>query len=459
MMAVSPLFYTNLPGFDKNWLWNPDRLWFDRWQEVLFLQPDYVEIISWNDWGESDYIGPQDPTQWDSVFRPAKGKAPHNYVDGFAHDGFRQILPHVIDLYKNNSTMLNDESLLYWGRSVSSAACDGNGTTLNTASQLQIEYPPQIQSTFQYFYWGIFTDDATVTLTSESGVRVNVEWVYKPQTWGHQTIGFYLGQSSVVPPGPVTVQVLRGNSLVMQSSTTIKGGCHGPNGDADYPNGLENFNMWTGYATQSLNQPKLLDISGYTCVLGISIPQDFQDLCYFSCFRGYCPPTACNCNLIGPSSTIYPEPGKTPGPGYSVGDVNFAGLCGFACGKGYCPSEHCTSESRPVATPTISPFNPFSCTGGTGLSSGFDDLCQWTCAYGYCPIAACKCTSTGPLNLPPPVTAAGIVATFLPTPGVMAYDDLCRWACERGHCPSVCKVPSVWGLCARLFERSLPSVS
>ncbi|KAH8907725.1 hypothetical protein BR93DRAFT_562309 [Coniochaeta sp. PMI_546] len=104
----------------------------------------------------------------------------------------------------------------------------------------------------------------------------------------------------------------------MQSSTTIKGGCHGPNGDADYPNGLENFNMWTGYATQSLNQPRLLDISGYTCVLGLSRPQDFQDLCYFSCFRGYCPPSACNCNLIGPSSTINPEPGKTPGPGYPV---------------------------------------------------------------------------------------------------------------------------------------------
>lgn len=198
MMVVSPLFYTNLPGFDKNWLWNPDGLWFDRWQEVLFLQPDYVEIISWNDWGESHYIGPQDLTQWDSVFGPTKGKAAFNYVDGFAHDGFRQILPHVIDLYKNNSTMLNDESLLYWGRSVSSAACDGNGTTLNTASQLQIEYPAQIQFPSHYFYWGVFTDDATVTLTSDSGVSVNVEWVYKPQTYGGRTTGFYFGSHSQV---------------------------------------------------------------------------------------------------------------------------------------------------------------------------------------------------------------------------------------------------------------------
>jgi hypothetical protein len=43
MMGVSPMFYTNLPGYDKNWLWNGDRLWYDRWQEVLFLQPEYVD--------------------------------------------------------------------------------------------------------------------------------------------------------------------------------------------------------------------------------------------------------------------------------------------------------------------------------------------------------------------------------------------------------------------------------
>jgi hypothetical protein len=54
MMAASPWFYTNLPGFKKNWAW-PDismSLWSDRWTEILLQQPDYVEIISWNDFGE-----------------------------------------------------------------------------------------------------------------------------------------------------------------------------------------------------------------------------------------------------------------------------------------------------------------------------------------------------------------------------------------------------------------------
>lgn len=54
MMPAAPWFYTNLPGYDKNWMW-PVRtmnLWEQRWTEILFAQPDYVEIISWNDFGE-----------------------------------------------------------------------------------------------------------------------------------------------------------------------------------------------------------------------------------------------------------------------------------------------------------------------------------------------------------------------------------------------------------------------
>jgi hypothetical protein len=50
MMAVSPWFYTNLPGFGKNWLWRGDDLWFDRWKQVQDLQPEFVQIVSWNDW-------------------------------------------------------------------------------------------------------------------------------------------------------------------------------------------------------------------------------------------------------------------------------------------------------------------------------------------------------------------------------------------------------------------------
>lgn len=41
MMPVSPWFYTNLPGFGgKNWVWRGDNLWYDRWSEILYNQPE-----------------------------------------------------------------------------------------------------------------------------------------------------------------------------------------------------------------------------------------------------------------------------------------------------------------------------------------------------------------------------------------------------------------------------------
>lgn len=46
MMPVSPWFYTNLPGYNKNWMWRSDNLWYDRWQEVWYLQPEFVEILT-----------------------------------------------------------------------------------------------------------------------------------------------------------------------------------------------------------------------------------------------------------------------------------------------------------------------------------------------------------------------------------------------------------------------------
>ena len=129
-------------GFDKNWIWRGDSLWFDRWQEVLFIQPKFVEIITWNDWGESHYVGPLDPTQYDTVF--PQGNATYNYVEDFPHDGWRDLLPVFIDLYKKGTSLVNEELLVAWSRTGSGvlADCSTNYTTGNTASQLQLEFPP-----------------------------------------------------------------------------------------------------------------------------------------------------------------------------------------------------------------------------------------------------------------------------------------------------------------------------
>lgn len=46
MMPVSPWFYTNLPQWNKNWLWRGDDLWHDRWKQVIDFQPPLVQVCA-----------------------------------------------------------------------------------------------------------------------------------------------------------------------------------------------------------------------------------------------------------------------------------------------------------------------------------------------------------------------------------------------------------------------------
>ena len=96
MMPVSPWFFTNMPGYNKNWLWGGGNLWYERWAQVLFKQPEYVQIISWNDYGESHYIGPLDDRQY-TAFQT--GKAPCNYVKDLDHTAWLKHLPYMIDMW------------------------------------------------------------------------------------------------------------------------------------------------------------------------------------------------------------------------------------------------------------------------------------------------------------------------------------------------------------------------
>ena len=105
MMPISPYFYTNLPQYNKNWLWRSEILWHDRWLQAISLSsqksttaPTFIQIISWNDYGESHYIGPIRPSgipqgaQW--------------YVDADTtpHATWLDLLPHYIHAYKQAAT-------------------------------------------------------------------------------------------------------------------------------------------------------------------------------------------------------------------------------------------------------------------------------------------------------------------------------------------------------------------
>ncbi|KAB5582809.1 glycoside hydrolase [Coniochaeta sp. 2T2.1] len=124
MMGVSPLFYTNLPQWNKNWYSSSESLWFDRWQQVLDVMPDFVEIITWNDYGESSYICDTNPRQ---VVQGAD-----KYIDGYDHSGFRAILPYMIQAYKSGNRNLpvnQEDKAVAWYRTTP-ARCGSDGGTI-----------------------------------------------------------------------------------------------------------------------------------------------------------------------------------------------------------------------------------------------------------------------------------------------------------------------------------------
>ncbi|KAL8672977.1 MAG: hypothetical protein Q9224_007543, partial [Gallowayella concinna] len=59
MAGIAPWFFTHLPHDNKNWAQaQDDAIFIDRWASLLTLKPDFIEIVTWNDWSESSYIGP-----------------------------------------------------------------------------------------------------------------------------------------------------------------------------------------------------------------------------------------------------------------------------------------------------------------------------------------------------------------------------------------------------------------
>lgn len=124
MMGVAPYFYVNLAEWSKNWYSSSDSLWFDRWKQVLELQPEFIELITWNDFSESSYLNAPVDSQ---IVAGAEV-----YVDGFDHTAFSYVMPYFISAYKSgdpNVAIPNGEGAMAWYRTTSDTACSDGGTT------------------------------------------------------------------------------------------------------------------------------------------------------------------------------------------------------------------------------------------------------------------------------------------------------------------------------------------
>ncbi|WVW84729.1 hypothetical protein I302_106764 [Kwoniella bestiolae CBS 10118] len=238
MASVSPLFFTHYGtegdwAFNKNWIYRSDDLLLPtRFQQLLSLPPDQspqcIEIISWNDFGESHYIGP--------VLGAQPGS--ERWTEGMDHEGFRVMIKYYVEKWKNQVRHGKDEAsssdgsgkeekgkMVVWYRTQSrdmSAAEDRVGKPDHS------EWAQDLLNFFILLPSPQYSLKDTFTLHVQNGGH------------SHRPISLDVGSVNLVPvpffTGQVTFQVMRGAREVVMDGK----------GRDIVEGGGWNYNMWSG---------------------------------------------------------------------------------------------------------------------------------------------------------------------------------------------------------------------
>ncbi|EKM53184.1 glycoside hydrolase family 71 protein [Phanerochaete carnosa HHB-10118-sp] len=118
MAAASPWFFTHYgPNtYNKNFIYRGDDwLLAQRWEELVTNRSvvNFVEVNTWNDYGESHYVGPIEGVQPMS----------QAWVNGFEHTGWLDLIAYYITAFKTGSypPITRDRTFL-WARLFPAAA-------------------------------------------------------------------------------------------------------------------------------------------------------------------------------------------------------------------------------------------------------------------------------------------------------------------------------------------------
>ncbi|CEL10268.1 hypothetical protein ASPCAL13390 [Aspergillus calidoustus] len=176
---VSPWFFTHFGPevpYSKNWVFPGDLLWYDRWLQVLDMGPRFIEIVTWNDYGESHYIGP--------LSSPHTDDGASKWVNDMPHDGWMDMSKPFIAAYKDGASSssvnsyITEDLLVYWYRPAPRGVnCDATDTCMvpaNNGSGNYFNGRPDGWETMEdaVFVVTTLTEPATVTVNSGGNVQV-----------------------------------------------------------------------------------------------------------------------------------------------------------------------------------------------------------------------------------------------------------------------------------------------
>jgi glucan endo-1,3-alpha-glucosidase len=160
MPAISPFFFTHFGAnsWNKNWLYRSDNwLYATRWEQVIAMRDrvKMTEILTWNDFGESSYIGP---------IQGALPSGSDAWVDNMDHQGLNVLTKYYTTAFKTGSyPTITTDTIVMWSRPHPHDA---------TATSDSVGRPTGWDWTDDYLYAVVLAkDSAVVTLTSGSNTE------------------------------------------------------------------------------------------------------------------------------------------------------------------------------------------------------------------------------------------------------------------------------------------------
>ncbi|KAH7303635.1 family 71 glycoside hydrolase [Stachybotrys elegans] len=367
MAPVSPWFFTHFGpevSWSKNWVFPGGSLIYDRWNEVLRSDFDMLEIVTWNDYGESHYIGPLSSPHYDD--------GSSKWANDMPHLGWLELSKPFIAAYKARATSVNEfitqDQIIYWyRRTLRTLDCDATDTTAGR---------PANNDSGNYFMgrpngWETMEDVVYVSTLLRQGGDITVR-----SGGNSRTVSVPAGANLFTVPAGVGAQFFslsRGGNVVMQDTSLM-------NIENVCPCGLYNFNSYVGTVPAGESdqlQPE--GLSSLTVGLRVATCQP--------------QPSLGTPNPGAPTPTVTSQPQPAPTGSCIRGTVadgqsgNFIGLCNFSCEYGYCPPGPC--QCLAYGTPAVPPETGSPGCPLPGLGDAYLGLCSFTCNHGYCPNTAC----------------------------------------------------------------------
>lgn len=412
---VSPWFNTHYGAevsYSKNFVFPSDLLWFTRWNEILTQGPRFIEIITWNDYGESHYIGPLSSLHADD--------GASKWVNDMPHDGFRDLAKPYIAAFKDGANSVDDyitdDQVIYWYRPTpSTVECDSTDNTMGAGSNASGNYfhgKPNGYEVMQdeVFVVTLLTADASLSVTSGDTT---------------QTFDAKAGANAFSVPMSVGQQKFS----VTRDAETILSGTSLKDIQDECICGIYNFNTYVGTLPEQDYDP--LDADGLASfTAGLSVTT-----CSATPSLGTPTDVVASATATGGSSATATGGGRPTATSTSVVAASSRRSTTSTPTPTRTAASQTPSSTFSTVTATTTATATATCDGGTvaeGQSGNLSGLCEFACGHGFCPPVVCVCTSTGD----PQTYMAAEATTGCGLEGEgLAYDVLCGFTCELGYCP------------------------